>query len=478
MSVKKSALRYAAFAVVLAAILIAATTLYFGNSSIKTNSAQAVLAVQLTDPPQTPADTEWLNLTYTSVQILVGEPSGTTGQYSPTMVSVTPNSGSATIDLLALQNVSKTIASTNLPSGSIVYTVTLAVKSISINVNGTVSPVTVAGGTSNLQIVIAHPEPVQGTSAALLQLNPVVVDTPSGYQLIPSSVGIMRPQSEVNGNQASVGSTQTLTKEDQDEFQQAQGQLSVKVLALAVKGNTTILQLNVTNTGSVPVTLVAIGLHDSFNVTGLSCGDQQGKSHDQQSQQNEGDQSQASSSANEDSASGQDPNMSASVQIEADHGCIHPEEVVFLPLAPSSTAASQTSTTSSTTTTSGSTTITTTSTSQSSTSSSTAPVTSSCQTYNMTLARAQDSQENDNSQGDENQNQQGVTLQPGQCVILKFKGQIPVGESGALLVPNLSVGESFSIHIIASNNAETELSCTSPLSVGSCVQDTSNGNDG
>jgi hypothetical protein len=450
MSIQKSTLRYAALAVVLAAILIGATAVYFGGLTTKTNAPQAVLAVQLTDPPQTPVGTEWLNLTYTSVQLLVGEPTTSAGQYSTKTVSFTPSGGSSTVDLLALQNVSKTIASANLSSGSIVYMVTLAVSSISINVNGSVSAVTIAGGSSSLQVVIAHPEPVQGTSAALLELNPVVVSTPSGYELIPSSVGIIKPHSEVSEQQAEVGSTQTVTSQDQEEFRQAQGQLSVKVLGLTVKGNTTQFELNVTNTGSVPVTLVAIGLHASFNITGTSCGAQQGESHGQQSQQGESQDQQSQQQEGSDSGNGLGVN--ASVQLESDHGCMHPDEVVFMPLVPSQTAASNASTSQTTTT-----------------ASATTSNIHTCRTYNITLTRSQDSQGNDNSQEDQNQNQPGLTLQPGQCVILKFEGVIPVGQSGAYLVPSLVAGETFTVHVIASNNAETKLSCTSPLNTNGCA---------
>jgi hypothetical protein len=220
LSVGRKTTTYVVSAVLLSALIIAASTLYLGlptllqstnlesTSSSASSSAftsgsstsssafsfagpQALLVIQLTDPPQVPHGTKSLNLTYTALGLLVGEQSG--GKVNPTSVNVTPIGGSATLNLLKLQNVSQTIASGNLPNGSIIYSVTFTVSSIAINVNGTVSQVTLATGGNSFSVTIAQPLPLQGENVVLLQLNPIIVGTPTGYQLIPSAVGVVRP---------------------------------------------------------------------------------------------------------------------------------------------------------------------------------------------------------------------------------------------------------------------------------------------
>ncbi|MDG6990279.1 MAG: hypothetical protein JRM99_02525, partial [Nitrososphaerota archaeon] len=194
MSVKKTTLQYAAVAIIVSLGIIAASFLYIGmplstgtssNNISNSQSQLAPLAIRLTDPPQVPALTTYLNLTYSSLDLLVGEPTGTHGQFNTTSVKVTPTGGSASIDLMALQNISQTIAVATLPNGTVLYSVTFTVTGVSIEVNNTVSNVTLATGGSSFEVTIAHPTGFSSGDFALLQLNPVVVYTPSGYQLIP-----------------------------------------------------------------------------------------------------------------------------------------------------------------------------------------------------------------------------------------------------------------------------------------------------
>lgn len=278
-SVGKKTVGYVASAVILSALIIIASTLYLGlpvltsTSAIPTSSTsiagpQSLLVVQLTDPPQVPLGTKSLNLTDSSIVLVVGEPSGN-GKVNPTSVTVTPTSGSATLNLLRLQNVSQTIASANLLNGSIIYSVTFTVSSISIDVNGTVSPVTLATGGNTFSVTIAQPTSLQGENVALLQLNPIVVGTPSGYQLIPSAVGVIK-HSEGQG-QEQIGFQHTLSRNDTGQLQNARGNLTANLLTLSVTGNITSVTVQVKNTGGAAVTLNAIGLQGNFTTTDSGC---------------------------------------------------------------------------------------------------------------------------------------------------------------------------------------------------------------
>ncbi|MGH2638579.1 MAG: DUF4382 domain-containing protein, partial [Rhabdochlamydiaceae bacterium] len=183
------------------------------SSSVPLGS-QSFLIVQLTDPPIVPQGTTLLNLTYSAINLLVTEPSTSTsistssgtsttvtsteaGQVTSQTISIVPSGGSATVDLLKLQNISQTIGSANLPSGSTIYSISFAVSSISVEINGTSSPVTLATGGSTLLVTLTRPATLLGTNAVLLDLNPTIINTPSGYQMIPSSIGIIKPQSEI-----------------------------------------------------------------------------------------------------------------------------------------------------------------------------------------------------------------------------------------------------------------------------------------
>jgi hypothetical protein len=233
MSAGTRAVKYSVVAVLLAVIIIVSSAYYVSlpttstpSSNSTTNSlasGQSVVVVQLTDPPQVPVGTSSLNLTYSAVNLLVSEPAFN-GQVTISSVSITPSGGSATVDLVNLQNVSQTIASANLPTGSAIYTIGFTVESVAINVNGTVYEVSLATGGTALVATLVHPVSVNESAAVLLELNPVVVNTPTGYQLIPSMVGVLKPQSEYRSDDQSVGAKDQISQKDQQELEQASGQ--------------------------------------------------------------------------------------------------------------------------------------------------------------------------------------------------------------------------------------------------------------
>ncbi|MDG7005928.1 MAG: DUF4382 domain-containing protein, partial [Nitrososphaerota archaeon] len=236
-------------------------------SGVAAASSQALLVVQLTDPPVVPTGTLSLNLTYSAIHFIVSEP-GQNNLVTTSNVTVTPQGGSATVDLLQLQNVSQTIATANLPVNSTIYSISFTVSSISVDVNGTNSAVTLATGGSTFQVALAQPSLVGGTTAALLQLNPVIVNTPSGYQMIPSAVAIVKGSAQISTNEEKVGSRQQLTQQDSSELNRAAGNVSATLVSLSSTGNMTTITVQVNNTGSSPFQLVAIGLHGNFTQEG------------------------------------------------------------------------------------------------------------------------------------------------------------------------------------------------------------------
>jgi Domain of unknown function (DUF4382) len=276
MSLRKQTLQYTAAAITIAALVILSSVFYLNPSTGQQGSGSAKLIIQLTDPPEVPKGTSSLNLTYSSISLLAGEPTTTTGvQVTTKSVSV---GGSGTVDLLKLQNISKTIASASLPAGSYVYSLSFTVTGIMIDVSGTKSPVTLATGGSTLTVTLSRPAAIEGTYIALLQLNPVVVSTPSGYQLIPSAVALIRGESHGDKGHEDVGSEQQLSQQDNDDLNHAHGNLAATLKALSASGDTTTVTVEVTNSGSDPVDLKAIGIHGSFAVSGQACTPENGES--------------------------------------------------------------------------------------------------------------------------------------------------------------------------------------------------------
>jgi hypothetical protein len=287
--------------------------------------------------------------------------------------------------LLKLQNVSETLGTVTLPNDSIIYSVTLTVSSIKIDVNGTVSTVLLAGGASELTVTIASPHELSGRNLALLQLNPVVVQTPTGYQLIPSAVGVIR-HSEGEGEEHS-GFLHQLSDNDTQALENVHGNITATLTILSVSGNSTTINVEVKNTGNGSVDLNAISIHGNFTATGNCDRGDHGDENDS-------------------------------------HGCHehdHTNEVVLVPT--------------------------------NSTISGTA-----CANQTMQLVNGDNG---DHERG-------GLTLGAGQCVDLTFTGVISFGESNQTLVPSTMGGQVYEVHVIASNGANLDLSCTLPAGPASC----------
>jgi len=323
------------------------------------------------------------------------------------------------LGLLGLQNISQTIASVNLPDGSVIYSVTFSVSSIAIDVDGTISPVSLAVDGNTFTVTMANVPVLHGTNVALLELNPVVVNSPDGYTLVPSSVGVLR-QSEGQGENT-IGWRHSLSGNDGKFLQSARGSLSANLLSLSASGSTTTFTVQVTNTGTTAVNLQAIGMTGSFTAQGGSC--QSGTTT-------------STSSSTETFTVGNQPwtkllggDWQKFSCWMADHWNI----LAFVPVLPSA-----------------STTTSTTSTSTSSTA---------CGSGELALLSRQFGG-----------GFSGLSLSPGQCVDLKFSGQISFGDTGLTIVPTTTAGTMYHVYVMATNGASLGLACTLGTSISCTVQ--------
>src|SRR5579862_3638098 len=237
--------------VILAVIIasgLAVSAIWFAPKSATTQSSidspDSQLIVQLTDPPAVPQGTTSLKLTYSQIDLLIAEPG-----LSSQSVAIIPNGGSATVDLLKLENVSQTLASANLPGGSELLSASFVVSSIAMEANGTSYPVTLATGGNTLVVNMTQSQVLQGTNALLLQFNPSIINDSNGFQLVPSSLGVFKPQSELTSNDSIVGFTQTLSVQDQSQLHKQKGSITANLMGISVSGTTTTISVQVTNTG-------------------------------------------------------------------------------------------------------------------------------------------------------------------------------------------------------------------------------------
>ncbi len=111
---------------------------------------------------------------------------------------------------------------------------------------------TIATGGNSLLVTLTHPAVLLGTNVVLLDLNPTIISAPTGYQLIPSSVGVLRPPLEITNKDNGLGSQHQLNEQDQDEFNQTKAEMSANLTALSVSGTTTTITIQVKNIGNCP----------------------------------------------------------------------------------------------------------------------------------------------------------------------------------------------------------------------------------
>ncbi len=424
LSLARKTATYSVAAAVIALAVILASSTFVGpmasNSSTTTGSSQSSasgsqsqLLIELTDPPSVPHGTTSLNLTYSSISLLVGEP-GAGGQISASTITVTPSGGSATVNLLSLENVSQTVASADLPTGSTIYSVTFSVTSIAIEVNGTSYPVVLATAAASFSVDLLGASVAQGTNALLLDLNPTVISTSTGYQLIPSSTGIMRPQSEIGPYDYKVGSREGLTNQDWDRFHSEQGHILTRLVSLGVSGSTTTMVVEVNNSGSGPVQLVGITVSGNFTGATTTCSITSFT----------WTATASSSSSDTENFHGRGNGYTSCRGFAGDH----------FPLTFIVSGGSSSTTTSTSSSTSGS--------------CGDGQISQLTQVYWRSASQ--------------------LTIAPGECILLTYTGTLAQSGGPSTLTPSTASGQSYVLGVLATNSPLAVVNCTLPLTPTSC----------
>jgi len=262
-------LKYGLAAVLVAIVVIAAVLLTNPMSSLTPSQTSAAsFLVMLTDPPTVPAGTAWLNLTYSNVTLHVVGPDGTSGWLSV--------NASGTVDLFKLENVSQTIASTTIPSGSAVDRIQFTIASVWAKVDGTVYPVTALSNT--MVISIAKSQVNQTLSGALVDFNPTLLqiqatnsseDVVYYYVLVPSATATI--VTSLSRAQVKVGYIVELGQNDREKLvrvvESFSKNLTIVSASLSVNGNVTSLNVTLKNKGDVSFRIFGLTLQGIFNAT-------------------------------------------------------------------------------------------------------------------------------------------------------------------------------------------------------------------
>ena len=256
-------------AAVLTAVLVISIA-FFANPSLvpKQASGQTSFAVLLTDPPVVPAGTTVLNLTYSDISLHVTYTNGTSEWLS------VGTSGS--VNSFELINMTKTIASTTIPTNTTVDKIQFNIENVSAVINGVNYNVTTLSST--LVMSVANSKVNQTLSGVLVDFNPTLIEIQSVdangnpvnyYVLAPSATAAV--VGSLNQSQVRVG---TIVKIGQNgrarvervvqDFSQS---LSITAASLSVKGNTTSLSITLTNNGDVTFRVFGLMLQGDFNST-------------------------------------------------------------------------------------------------------------------------------------------------------------------------------------------------------------------
>jgi len=264
---RKWTLKYGSAAVLVAATVIA-VALFANPIMLDQTSAAASFLVMLTDPPTVPAGTTILDLTYSNVTLHVTYPNGT--------ALWLPVNASGTVNLFSLVNMSQTIASTTIPSGSAVDKIQFTIADVDAVVNGVMYNVTALSNT--LMVSVKNSKVNQALSGVLIDFNPTLVQIQATdangtlvfyYVLVPSATATII--GDLSKEQIKVGTIVELGQNNRAKLVHVVEEFSKNVTivsaSLSVNGNVTTFSVTLKNEGNITFRVFGLTLHGIFNAT-------------------------------------------------------------------------------------------------------------------------------------------------------------------------------------------------------------------
>ncbi len=252
------------YAVGIGIIAAVAYALFFSNSgtvsTFGTNSTS--VPITLTDPPNVPAGTNSLVITYSAVSAhVVGNMAAKDGLMndsgSNSVSGWIQSNTSGTVDLMSLLNVTEVIAKMNVPQNSIINMVRFNITSATITINGTKYNVTVPSGEVTAHIVGNNK--VNSSSGVLVDLSPTVValytDNSTVFVMVPAVKAIVVPNESSVKVSSNVGDKRKLRGDEITDLDNVHANISISNPSLSTSNDTVGMKVTVINMGTTNVTL-------------------------------------------------------------------------------------------------------------------------------------------------------------------------------------------------------------------------------
>lgn len=225
------------------------------------------LVLSITDPPQVPAGTSALNISYSSVQAhVVSSGAASSNALNSSATGWINATGSGTLDLMKLINVTQVIGSAEVPNGSSVNMLRFYVNSASITINGTTYNVTLPSSQVTAKVSTTA---VNGSAQAIIEMSPVVIaiygQNSTTFVMVPSVKAVVIPSQ--HRVRVTLGTQARLNETERVQLEHVQPQLSIASTALAVSNSTTSFSVTLHNTANVPVTINHVMLFGNMSVT-------------------------------------------------------------------------------------------------------------------------------------------------------------------------------------------------------------------
>lgn len=220
------------------------------NSQYSNSSTQSNFVVQLTDPPLVPPGTSSLTIRYSSLGLFYANSSSF--EYFNT---------SGTANLLNLTNVTKTIAVLNVKNYSAIKALRLNITSANITLDNTTYNVTVPQDYVEAQLNASSNSSIGGV---LINMNPTIVriysqNNESIFVMVPNVKAIFVGRSEA-ASARSIGYVERISPGIISRIR-SNSSIMITNATLVSSGNSTMISIEVKNTGNTTVNLTTMQLN-------------------------------------------------------------------------------------------------------------------------------------------------------------------------------------------------------------------------
>lgn len=264
----KWTLKYSSAAVI-TAIIIILIALVANPPMLQTPTyTNTNFVIMLTDPPDVPAGTTTLSLTYSDIKIHITYPNKTAEWL---VANVSGN-----INLLSLINMTQTLTNITIPTSSTIDKIQFTMTDIEAVINEITHNVTALSNT--LTIEIANGYVNQTLSGVLIDFTPILVEIESTddygalinyYVLVPSATAVIIE--DIVESQLKAGTILKLKESHKTQLANAEEEFKKNVniisTSLAVNDDTTTLTVTLKNEGTNDFRIVGATLHGEFKTT-------------------------------------------------------------------------------------------------------------------------------------------------------------------------------------------------------------------